>query len=206
VNVATRGYQQRLRAEAAEDTRRRVLDALYERLRDSPSQPVSVDQVARLAGVARSTIYLIFGSRAGLFDALAADMWQRGGFQAVVDAVAHPDAREHLRRGLRGGVQVFAAHRDVMRALFSMAELDQEAVGGAMQRIEQNRAGGMAYLAGRLAEQGILRPDVTAAEAADLLWVLAGFDCFDSLYTGRALSADEVARVLVTTAERTLCR
>ena len=52
----------------------------------------------------------------------------------------------------------------------------------------------------------MLRPDVTAAEAADLLWVLAGFDCFDSLYTGRGLSADEVAHVLVTTAERTLCR
>ena len=113
---------------------------------------------------------------------------------------------EHLRGGLRGGVHLFAAHRDVMRALFYMAQLDEEAVGGAMHRIEQNRTGGMAYLAGRLADQGILRPDVTAAEAADLLWVLASFDCFDSLYTGRGLSADEVAHVLVTTAERTLCR
>ena len=204
--MATRGYQQRLRAEAAEDTRRRVLDALYARLHDSPSQPVSVDQVARLAGVARSTIYLVFGSRAGLFDALAADMWQRGGFQAVVDAVAHPDAREHLRGGLRGGVQVFAAHRDVMRALFSMAELDEEAVGGAMRRIEQNRTGGMAYLAQRLAEQGVLRPDVTIDEAADLLWLLASFDSFDSLYTGRGLTVDQVARMLITTAERSLCR
>jgi len=204
--VATRRYEQRLRAEAAEETRRRILDAVYQRLRDAPSQPVSVDQVARMAGVARSTVYLIFGSRAGLFDALATDLWQRSGFERVVQAVAHPDAREHLRDGIRGGVQTFAAYRDVYRALFSMAQLDAEAVGGAIQRIEDNRAGGMAYLARRLAEQDVLRPDVTADEAADLLWVLTSFDGFDLLYTGRGLSADEVSQILVNAAERSLCR
>jgi AcrR family transcriptional regulator len=204
--VAARKYQQVLRAEAAEETRRRILDALYQRLRHAPSRPVSVEQVARAASVARSTVYLIFGSRAGLFDALAADLWQRGGFQRVLEAVAHPDAREHLRGGLRGGVQVFAAHRDVMRVLFSTATLDEEAVGGAIQRIEQNRSGGMAHLARRLAEQDFLRPDVSVAEAAHLLWLLASFDAFDLLYTGRGMSDEEVADVLITTAERTLCR
>ncbi len=98
---------------------------------------------------------------------------------------------------------MFAAHRDVTRALFSMAQLDEEAVGGAVHRMEENRAGGMTYLAQRLAEQDVLRPDVTVDEATDLLWLLASFD---QLYTGRDLSVDEVARVLITTAERSLCR
>ncbi|MFD7012014.1 hypothetical protein [Rhodococcus jostii] len=48
---------------------------------------------------------------------------------------------------------MFAAHRDVFRALFSMAQLDADAVGGAIARIEENRAGGMAHLAQRLAER-----------------------------------------------------
>ena len=104
-----RKYQQRLRAEAAEETRRRILDALYARLRDTPTQPVSIDQVARDARVSRSTVYLIFGSRGGLFDALGADLLQPAGFQEVVEAVAHPDAREHLRRGLRAGAEWSAA-------------------------------------------------------------------------------------------------
>ena len=124
----------------------------------------------------------------------------------MVDAVEHPDAREHLRGGIDAGVRVFAAHRDVFRALFSMAQLDADAVGGAIARIEENRAGGMAHLARRLAEQEVLRPDVTVDEAADLLWLLTSFDSFDQLYTGRNLAVADVSRTLITTAERSLCR
>jgi AcrR family transcriptional regulator len=204
--VGTRKYEQRLRAEAAEQTRRRILDAVYQRLHDAPTTPVSVEQVARAAGVSRSTVYLVFGSRAGLFDALTEDLWQRAGFQQVVDAVADPDARRHLRGGIAGGVRVFAAHRDVFRALFSMAELDADAVGGAIARIEENRAGGMTHLAQRLAEQDLLRADVSVDQAADLLWLLTSFDSFDQLYTGRKLSPGDTAELLVTAAERGLCR
>ncbi|RZL77843.1 MAG: TetR/AcrR family transcriptional regulator [Rhodococcus sp. (in: high G+C Gram-positive bacteria)] len=204
--MATRKYEQRLRAEAAEETRRKILDAVYERLRRAPSTPVSVEQVARTAGVSRSTVYLAFGSRTGLFDALTTDLWwNRAGFQGVVDAVENPDAREHLRSGIDAGVRVFAAHRDVFRTLFSMAQLDADAVGGAIARIEENRAGGMIHLAQRLAEQEVLRPGVTVDEAADVLWLLTSFDSFDQLYTGRNLTADDVSRMLITTAERSLC-
>jgi AcrR family transcriptional regulator len=204
--VGTRKYEQRLRAEAAEQTRRRILDAVYQRLHDAPTTPVSVEQVARAAGVSRSTVYLVFGSRAGLFDALTEDLWQRAGFQQVMDAVADPDARRHLRGGIAGGVRVFAAHRDVFRALFSMAELDADAVGGAIARIEENRAGGMTHLAQRLAEQDLLRADVSVDQAADLLWLLTSFDSFDQLYTGRKLSPEDTAELLVTAAECGLCR
>ncbi len=204
--MATRKYEQRLRAEAAEETRRRILDAVYDRLREGPGQPVSVDQVARAARVARSTVYLIFGSRAGLFDAVALDVLQRGGFERVTAAVAHPDAREHLRRGIRAGMETYAAYRDVHRVLFSTAALDPGATAGAMQRADAGRAGGMAYLAQRLAEQDLLRPDVTVDDAAHILYLITSFDAFDQLYSGRGLPVDEVARLLVATAERAVCR
>jgi AcrR family transcriptional regulator len=204
--MATRRYEQRLRAEAAEDTRRRILDAVYERLREAPSEPVSVDQVARMARVARSTVYLIFGSRAGLFGALGADLLQRGGFESMLRASAHPDALEALRGGVRGVVQMFAVHRDILRALNSMAQLDADAVGGAVQEMEKGRAGGMATHARRLAEQQMLLPDVTVDEATDLLCLLTSFDSFDLLHTGRGLPVEKVAKLLITTAERSLCR
>jgi AcrR family transcriptional regulator len=204
VMMAARRYEQRLRAQTAEDTRRRVLDAVYDQLREAPAQPVSVDRIARTAGVARSTVYVIFGSRAGLFDAFAADVLERGGFGRVLDAVADPDPRVHLRGGITGGVHTFAAHRDVFRALESMAALDPDAVGGAMHRMAQRRAKGMIQLARRLARRGLLREGLTAKEAADQLWVLTSFDAFDLLYNGRGLSVNEVARVLVDIAEHSV--
>jgi AcrR family transcriptional regulator len=204
VTMATRRYEQRLRAQTAEETRRRVLDAVYDQLREAPAQPVSVDSIARTAGVARSTVYVIFGSRAGLFDAFSADLLERGGFHRVLDAIGDADPRVTVRGGIAGGVHTFAAHRNVFRALMSMAALDPDAVGGAMQRSEQRRARGMMRLARRLARHGLLREGVGAKKAADRLWVLTSFDAFDLLYAGRGLSANAVARVLVDMAERSV--
>ena len=204
--MATRKYEQRLRAETAEETRRRILDAVYERLRAAPTQPASVDQIARTARVARSTIYLIFGSRAGLFDAVIEDLMQRAGFDRVTTAVAHPDAREHLRQGIRAGAEVYAVDRDVHRILFSMATIDPEVAAGAMQRMEERRSGGMAYLARRLAEQDALRPGLSETDAADILFVMTSFDAFDLLYTGRGIPVDEVGGLLTVAAERAVCR
>jgi AcrR family transcriptional regulator len=203
--MSPRRYEQRQRAEAAEETRRRILDAVYQRLEEAPSQAVSIDQVARIAKVARSTVYLIFGSRAGLFDAVADDLLERGGFNRIVQAVAHPNPRETVREGIRGSTHMFAAHRDVFRAIISMAQLDPDAVGGTMQRADRNRAAGMASLAQRLAEQHELKPGVSVEAAANLLWILTSFDAYDLLATGRGLSADAAADLLIETAERTLC-
>lgn len=204
--MATRKYEQRLRAVAAEETRRRILDAVYERLREAPSEPVSVDRIARMAGVSRSTVYLIFGSRAGLFEALFRDLMERGGFERIMQAVAQEDARESMRAAIRAAVDMYAANREVLRVLSAIALFETEAVGEVMRRLEQGRAGGMALHARRMAEQGLLRPDVSVEEAADLLWLLTSFESFDVLHTGRSLTVERTADSLVATAERSLCR
>ena len=201
-----RKYEQRLRAETAEETRRRILDAVARRLTEAPTEPVSVDEVAQLARVARSTIYKTFGSRAGLFHAFAEDLWARTGFADLVEAVAHRDARQHLRGGLAAAGRMAGAQREIYRVLYSMAQLDPESLGGAVERMEQDRQGGMAHLASRLAEDGLLRDDVSVEQATDVLWMLCSFETFDLLYTGRGRSVEEATEVLVTTAERALCR
>jgi AcrR family transcriptional regulator len=205
VTVTTRRYEQRLRASAAEETRLRILDATRERIRAAPSEPVSVERVAEDAGVARSTIYLIFGSRAGLFEALGRYLLERAGFDRIVTAFALPDAREALRESLRASVEVYADERDVARALTSMAQVNPDAIGGAFDVIDRGRKEGMLHLATRLQEQGQLRPGLTPQEAADYLWLITGFDAFDQLYTARGLDRAIVAERLITLAERTIC-
>jgi AcrR family transcriptional regulator len=198
-----RRYVQRTRAASAEETRRRILDVAREMLAREPAQSLSMDRLANEAGVARSTVYVAFGSRTGLFDALARYLLDRARFDRLVEAVQHPDAREALVMSLREGARLYASDRDAARTLFSLSLLDPDAAG-AIAILEHGRAPGMRALAERLAEQGHLRGDVGVAEAADILWVVTGFDTFDQLYAGRGLPVAAVAERLTAIAERSL--
>jgi AcrR family transcriptional regulator len=202
--MATRKYEQRLRAESAEETRRGILDATYARIRAAPARPVSVDAVARDARVARSTVYAIFGSRAGLFEALTADLWERSGYDRLVEAASDPDVLVNLRRGFLESTRMYANDRDVWRALFSMAQLDADAVGDSVRRAHEHRARSMAWLARRMKRAGVLRRRVGVERAAHVLWVLTSFEAADLLLSGRGLDADAATQVLLEMAERTL--
>jgi AcrR family transcriptional regulator len=202
--MSKRPYRQRLRAEAAEEARQRILDSLYGLLRDQPADPVSVEEVAHRARVSRSTVYLAFGSRSGLFDALTEQLLLGPGNERIEEAVRHPDARETLRGGLAGGVRMYEAHHDVLRVLYAAGKLDPNGAGRAIARSERRRYDSMGWVVERLAEQGQLRPGVSPEFAAHVVWLLAGFDAFDALAAGRALEPEEVTRVLTETAEMAL--
>jgi AcrR family transcriptional regulator len=204
--VAGRKYEQGLRADRAAETRRRILDAVATQLRETPAQPVSLVKVAELARVSRSTVYVIFGSRAGLFDAFTVDLWERTGIGALTRAVAAPNALDHLRGGLRAASRMYAADRDIYRVLYTMARLEPGSVGDAVAKMEAERRGGMAHVVNRLAEDGVLRDDVTVEFANDLLWMLCSFDALDRLITDRGMAVDDAADMLALTAERALCR
>ena len=202
--MTTRRYTQQARALAADETRRRILDAMRERLREAPSEALSIERVAKDAGVARSTVYVVFGSKAGLFEALGQDLLDRTGFQRIVDAVALPDSRDAVRASLRAAAYTCAAERDVSRTIYSMWSLEPEAVRGTFEVVERGRAEGQRRMAERLAADGNLHADTTVDEATDILWVITSFETFDQLYTGRGLGEEDVAARLITMAERAL--
>ena len=202
--MTTRRYTQQARALAADETRRRILDAMRARLREAPSEALSIERVAQDAGVARSTVYVVFGSKAGLFEALGRDLLDRTGFQRIVDAVALPDSRDAVRASLRAAAQVYAAERDVSRTIYAMWALEPEAVRGTFEVVERGRAEGQRRMAERLAAEGHLHPDLTVDEATDILWVITSFETFDQLYTGRGLGEEDTAARLITMAERAL--
>jgi hypothetical protein len=64
----------------------------------------------------------------------------------------------------------------------------------------------MTWAARRLRVQNQLRPGVSESRAAHIIWLLASFDAFDLLYTGRGLSAKRTAEILVGMAESMICR
>jgi AcrR family transcriptional regulator len=152
--------------------------------------------------VARSTVYAIFGSRAGLFDAVGRELADRSGYAALLDAKHQPDARGYLHAGMRASCEMYAANRDIYRALRSMAQLDEEAVGGVVERMDAERTAAMRRLARRFADEGLLRDGVRAKDAEAVLWMLTSFESFDALYTGRGLSTARTIALLTETVER----
>jgi AcrR family transcriptional regulator len=200
-----RPYRQTRRAEASEATRARILGAARSSLERGPLGALRVDEVARQAGVSRSTVYLLFGSRSGLFDALARSLRDSAGFVGLIAASQLPDALDNLRASQRAAVAMYAQVPELARALFTLAAIDPDAVA-AVAAIEDGRRPGMDRLAEALAAQGYLRGDITVGEAVDLLTVITSFQSFDELFTGSGLPADVVADRLIAMAERSVCR
>jgi hypothetical protein len=62
----------------------------------------------------------------------------------------------------------------------------------------------MGWVANRLREENHLRSDLTPERAAHVIWLLASFDAFDLLATGRGLEPDDVTELLIDAAERAL--
>ena len=205
VNMDERRYRQTRRAASAEETRTRILEAARTTLERGPVGALRVEEVARQAGVARSTVYLLFGSRSGLFDALARFLRDSAGFDALIAASRLPDALDNLRASQRAAVAMYAQLPDLARALFTLAAIDPDAVA-AVAAIEDGRRPGMERLANALAAQGYLREDVPLEEAVDILTVITSFQAFDELFRGSGLPAETVADRLIAMAERSVCR
>jgi AcrR family transcriptional regulator len=205
VNMDERRYRQTRRATSAEGTRTRILEAARATLERGPVGALRVEEVAREAGVARSTVYLLFGSRSGLFDALARFLRDSAGFDALIAASRLPDALDNMRASQRAAVAMYAQLPDLARAMFTLAAIDPDAVA-AVAAIEDGRRPGMERLATALAAQGYLREDITVQEAVDILTVITSFQAFDELFRGSGLPAETVAERLIAMAERSVCR
>ena len=191
-----RTYVQRVRAETAERTRAEILRAARTTLLESDRLEFNVGDVASAAGVARSTIYATFTSRAGLLAALGDDVVHGGGLDDVLVAFRLPDPREALERSLAASCRMYATEHRFFRRIRLLGEVDPEAAA-PVARSDADRAFGMATLANRLHAAGQLRDGLAPAQAADLLWLLTSFSAFDELFGPRGLDATATADALL---------
>ncbi len=194
--MGTRTYHQRQRAQSAEATRQRILEAARACLTATPLLAVSLERIAEQAGVARRTIYQIFGSRLGLFEALEHDLLQRGGFAEVQAAFnTNTDARRILGEMILAGVRLLEREQAILRALYLHALIDPEAAS-LTRRLDEGRIGGMRHLAQLLEEQGYTRSGLTRGEVADILALLSDFATFDQWRTRLGLTPEEIVQRL----------
>ena len=173
-----RPYTSPLRAEQAQATRRRILDAARARFLDGGWTRTTVKVIADAAAVAPATVYAVFGTKRAVLsvlidEALAGALPDLDHLDAWPEIVRHPDQRERARRLVALLSAALPRVAPFERVVREGAGADEEIAGLAGDLIEWRRAT-VARIVDVLAGEDGLRPGLSREEAADLLFALGG--------------------------------
>lgn len=175
--MGVRAYDMSRRARAVDAARAQALSAAYALLSDPKSRELSLDAVARAAGVTRATLYNQFGSRAELLVAIFRELGQRMKAERISEAMRLPEPEQALSATLRESTRAYAREQQVIRKLFAFAALDAE-MQIEIERSERKRRQSLVQLAERLVARG--HTNSTAESAAELLASLTSFQAFEA--------------------------
>lgn len=191
-----RGYDSPRRREQAGETRRRILDAAEELFTRDGYAATAMPAIAEQAAVALKTVYLAFGTKAGVLHGL----WdvRLGGDDQDIPVVERPWYRQLLRGDDPASLIRVAARQsrvvkeragELMRIIRQAADTEP-ALADLWDRIETEFRDVLGGLAGRLDELGALAPGVDVTLATDLLWTLSHPDTWYLLVHGCGWAAD----------------
>jgi AcrR family transcriptional regulator len=171
--------------------RRRIFEAAWNLIVVRGEAGFTMAQIAKKAKISRQALYLHFADRAQLLDALVkyADE-QRGLTSAIQHIVDAPTAREAINRMV--SLQALQNPRIWAIALaFEAVRRTDKAAQRSWQGRQTRRLETCRTLIERLRREGELRPTLTIAEAADLLYVITSVRMWEDLVLVRGWTADE---------------
>jgi AcrR family transcriptional regulator len=202
--VGRREYRSDKRESDAAKTRARIVSAAAKHLRSVKGiKGLSLESVAKEAGVTRPTVYKQFGSRRGLLEAVFDDVARRGGLHRIADAMAEPDARVAVKRLVSIFCEFWFFNSKMLGQIIGASVVDPELERGILDRNERRRKG-FATLLNRMAGADRLSAEIFE-EVVDTLFVLTSHAVFSGLaINGRRV--DTVCRLVQDLAIRTLDR
>jgi AcrR family transcriptional regulator len=176
--VKPRAYRSTLRAEQAQDTRRRIRGAADALFLERGYTDVSMDEIARAAGVARQTVFSAYGSKGNVLKEvidvrLAGDdapvaLAERPAAQRMLTS---PDPQDAVRRGARLIVEVALRVAPVWPAVSQAAATDPE-IAELLRTYDEARHAGIGEIVDVVANLGALRRGRTRARAKDAVFLL----------------------------------
>src|SRR3979490_2786855 len=179
-----RRYSTGLRQEQAQPARRRILDAASRLFVESGYSSVTVEDIAREAGVAYQTVYAAFGTKLAVARAIIWSSFQTEGIdQLMAEARESGDLEVALRIGARITRRLnerFAAIVRFMRESGDPALLAEYHKIGSL-RFEQIRD----VVSPVLKTTGRLRGGMSPADAVSSIWAMSGTDLYNQLVSGR---------------------
>jgi len=188
-----RRYRSPVRDEAASENRARILAEAIRLLGTPELSAVSMEAVAKAAGVTRLTVYNQFGSRGALLEEVFDELARRGDLTRIPEAMAMPDPQAALARLIDIFCGFWGSDPAVDR-LNRAASMDEEFASALAARHERRRKA-LSALVQRLAEAGHMAPENSVA-ASDVLFALTSPEFYRTLSTGRRKKRATCALVL----------
>jgi AcrR family transcriptional regulator len=189
----TRDYRLGRREESAAATRQRILDVATELMTAAGFHPVGIDEVAAEAAVSRPTVYRHFGSKLGLFEAVAWNVLSLAGIARLDEARQLADPVEALREFLRANCRMFAEMGTRLSTALDVARHEPEIAQILEVTYYGRRIESLARLTARLTDAGHIKPEWTKDAVVDALIVLTNVETFESLNRHRSRSWQKIA-------------
>jgi AcrR family transcriptional regulator len=198
-----RVYDSSSRKEAAKLTHQSIIDAARSVFVDKGYAAATMPAIAQAAGVALDTVYATVGKKPALFRLLmetaisgkegTASAEERDYVQAIR---TEPDAARKLRIYAAALRSIHQRLAPLFRVLQGAAPLDPE-LAALWKNISERRAKNMRLFAADLAATGRLRPNLSVAKAADVIWTMNSPEFYLLLVQERGWSPQEFEDWLV---------
>jgi AcrR family transcriptional regulator len=189
----SRTYSSPLRAEQAQATRRRILDAARAQFLDGGWTATTVKAIADAAAVAPATVYTVFGTKRAVLSALIDEALATavpGHPDDWPEIVGHRDQRERAKRLVRLLSTALPLVDPFEQVVREGARADEEIAGLARDLLEWRRANATRIVDVLAGEDG-LRPGLSREKAADLVLALGGPEVYHLLVRIRGWSPEQ---------------
>lgn len=198
-----RPYRSSLRAEQAEETRRRIRQSARELFASQGFAHTTISEIAEGAGVATQTVYSAYKSKGGVVRAMLQDLEEsadQSGWEARIRA--EPDPHRQLELFITWICTLFGIGAPIIRA--SAAAMSDPDVSAMTAQGDTNRLGGTTALSEHWVQIGALRPGLEPKDAAEQLWLLTSAEQYLYAIDVLGWTSDTYRRWLTSMLEREL--
>jgi len=189
--MAKRSYRSPARIQQADETKQRIVTAAHNLLSREGFAAMTVNAVAKAAGVSTQSVYAIFGSKTGLLDAVI-DVARFGDRyrQLVAQALGAEDPLQRLRFAAAIARQIYDSEQGMIELMGGAGVVSPD-LANKMKHREMDRRTAQSPVIDRLEETGRLKPGLNREKAADILWALTGRDLYRLLVQIQGWPADQ---------------
>jgi len=176
------------------DKRARILAAGLKLFANQPYQQVTMDRVARLARVAKGTLYLYFPSKESLYLGVLSDGLGAAAESMQATIAPRLDCAERLQHAIAATIEFYYERCDFLRLLAT----EEPRVGAARGRLLQSwREFGMKFF-GSMVEEGIAAGAFRPLDPRLVAFAIIGTIRSVLLHRGTNLPVAEINRDLAT--------